>query len=116
MESSSGTGVQLQKKDNKQFIYEQHNIFEQRHTYLQTIRKLRRENVYNLVYTDKTWVNALHTNNYIWVDSDGKGGWKVPSGKGQRLIVVHTGGVEGWVDGAGLVFRSKRTQLAITMK
>ena len=42
-------------------------------------------------------MNAHHTQEYIWVDSDGRGGWKVPSGKGQRLIVVHAGGVEGWV-------------------
>ena len=41
------------------------------------------------------------------MDYDGKGGWKVPNGKGQRLIVVHAGGVEGWVDGADLVFKSK---------
>ena len=41
-----------------------------------------------IVYTDQTWVNAHYTNKYIWVDYDGKGGWKVPSGKGQRLIVV----------------------------
>ena len=41
------------------------------------------------------------------MDYDGKGGWKVPSGKGQRLIVVQAGGVEGWVDGADLVFKSK---------
>ena len=27
--------------------------------------------------------------------------------KGQRLIVVHAGGVEGWVEGADLMFRSK---------
>ena len=31
----------------------------------------------------------------------------MPSGKGQRLIVVHAGGVEGWVEDVGLVFRSK---------
>lgn len=24
----------------------------------------------------ETWVNAHHTNNYVWVDSDGKGGWR----------------------------------------
>ena len=41
------------------------------------------------------------------MDSDGKGGWKVPSGKGQRLIVVHTGGGEGWVEGAELMFKWK---------
>ena len=45
------------------YINEQQNIREQRHT--QTIWKLRRENVYNLVYTDETWVNAHHTNNYM---------------------------------------------------
>ena len=33
----------------------------------------------NLVYTDETWVNTHHNNKYTWVDSDGSGGWKVPS-------------------------------------
>ena len=31
----------------------------------------------------------------------------MPSGKGQQLIVVHAGGVKGWVPGADLVFGSK---------
>lgn len=48
-----------------------------------------------------------HERVFLWVDKDGKGGWKVPSGKGQRLIILHAGGVEGWVEGADLVFRSK---------
>ena len=39
------------------------------------------------------------------MDSDGKGGWEVPSGKGQRLIVVHAGGGEGWIEGADLMFK-----------
>ena len=60
----------------------------------------------NLIYTDETWVNAHH-NEYILIDSDGTGGWRVPSGKEQRLIVLHAGGVEGWVEGADPVFRSK---------
>ena len=47
----------------------------------------------------------MHNNEYIWIDSDGTGGWKVPSGKGQRLIILHA--VEGWMDGAELVFTSK---------
>ena len=41
------------------------------------------------------------------MDYDSKGGSKVPSGKGQRLIVVQAGRVKGWVDGADLVFKSK---------
>ena len=98
--------VYLQKRDNKKYIYEQTNILEQRHTYLQTIHKLRQDNT-TLIYTDKTWVNAHHNNEYIWIDSDGTGGWKVPSGKGLRLIILHAGGENGWVDGADLVFGSK---------
>ena len=70
------------------------------------IREYRHENR-PIIYTDETWVNAHHTKDYVWVDGDGKGGWKVPIGKGQRLIVVHAGGVEGWVEGADLVFLSK---------
>ena len=99
-------GFNYKKKDGKQFIYERADILVQRNTYLQHILKHRREKK-TLIYMDETWVNAHHTNQYIWVDHDGKGGWKVPSGKGQRLIVVHAGGAEGWVQGADLVFRSK---------
>ena len=99
-------GYSYKKKDNKQFLYEQRNILEQRDTYLRQIRQLRQQNV-NFVYTDETWVNAHHSNDYVWVDSDGKGGWKVPSGKGERLIVLHAGGVNGWVEEAELVFKSK---------
>ena len=82
-------------------MYEQHNI-EQRHTYLQTIKRIRQENK-TIIYTNETWVNAHHTQEYVWVDSDGKGGWKVPSGKGQRLIILHAGSAEGWVPGADLM-------------
>ena len=99
-------GFNYKKKDGKQFVYERQDILEQRHTYLQHILRHRQENKTH-IYMDETWVNAHHTNEYIWIDSDGKGGWKVPSGKGQRLIVVHAGGAEGWVQGADLVFRSK---------
>ena len=58
------------------------------------------------MYMDKTWVNANHE--YIWVDWDGTGRWRIPSGMGQRLIIVlHAGAVEGWVERVDLVFRSK---------
>ena len=41
------------------------------------------------------------------MDSDGKGGWEVPSRKRQRLIVVHAGRGEGWAEEAGLMFKWK---------
>lgn len=39
-----GMGFHYKKKDSKQFIYERHDILEQRHTYLQNILKHRRDN------------------------------------------------------------------------
>ncbi len=100
-------GFCYKQRDRRHYVLEQQHIIAQRHKYLQEIRKLRRDNHYNIIYTDETWVNSHHTNEHIWIDADGNGGWKVPTGKGTRLIVVHAGGNEGWVDGADLVFLSK---------
>jgi len=40
-----------------------------------------------VVYLDETWVNQ----NHIWQDSDNSEGFKVPTGKGSRLIICHAG-------------------------
>ena len=37
-----------------------------------------------------------------------KGDLRRPSGKGTRLIILHTGGEDGWVDRADSVFQSKK--------
>ena len=42
-------GFTYKKRDTKKYIYEQQNIIEHRHTYLQTIHRLRHENS-NLIY------------------------------------------------------------------
>ena len=83
------------KHDNKRYIYEQ------RHAYLQTITQLRKDNK-TIIYTDETWINAHYTQEHIWIDFDGREGWKVPSGKGQRFVLME------WRNGLGadLVFRS----------
>ena len=50
----------------------------------------------------------------MWVEDDPraiggtKGGLRKPSGKGNRLILLHAGGENGWVGGAALVFQSKK--------
>ena len=38
-----------------------------------------------------------------------KGGVRKPTGKGSRLIILHAGGENGWIDGADLVFQSKKS-------
>ena len=32
-----------------------------------------------------------------------------PSGKGTRLIILHAGSCKGWINGAELVFQSKKS-------
>ena len=45
----------------------------------------------------------------MWVDKDGTGGFKHSEGKGPRLIIVHAGGVAGWVSKTDLIFRAKKS-------
>ena len=67
-----------------------------------------------VVYLDETWANARDGKEKMWVGDDPrasggtKGGIRKPSGKGSRLIILHAGGESGWVDGAALVFQSKK--------
>ena len=60
------------------------------------------------MYQDETFLNAHHTLERCWTDNDGKGGLKVPSAKGGRLIILHAGWKEGCISNADLVFRGKK--------
>lgn len=57
------------------------------------------------MFLDETWANANIAPERLWLDEQGRGGWKRPSGKGQQLIILHAGREEGNAD---LVFRSKK--------
>ncbi|KKL87179.1 hypothetical protein LCGC14_1937300 [marine sediment metagenome] len=59
------------------------------------------------VYLDETYLNKNHSNDNAWfLDEDGP--WvNKPSGKGPRLIIVHAITINGWVNGAKLVFQAK---------
>ena len=60
------------------------------------------------MYLDGTWVNQDHCTDYMWLPSDGSDAPKIPSGKGNRLIVLHAGTQsEGLIDGCYLVFLTK---------
>ena len=81
------------KRDDKVFFYERRDIIESRHKYLREIRKYRKEGR-PIVFLDETWANAHMAPERVWLDSEGKGGWKRPSGKGQRLIILHAGNLQ----------------------
>ena len=60
------------------------------------------------MYTDETWVNAHHTSSFQWRCPETKRGRKIPTSRGQRLIVLHAGcGEIGFLPNCALVFKSK---------
>lgn len=60
------------------------------------------------VYLDETFINKNHSSRFTWYSKE-DGPWtNKPSGVGPRLIVVHAITRDGWVEGAQLVFESKK--------
>jgi transposase len=60
------------------------------------------------VYLDESYVNKNHSDDYIWYCEE-DGPWvQKPTGKGERLIIIHAITQAGWVSPAKLVFKSTR--------
>lgn len=63
----------------------------------------------NVVWIDETWVNACHSRSKGWPDNSLLVTMLVPTGRGGRLIICHTGTASGFVSNAPLLFKSKKT-------
>ena len=74
------------RADGKRYIYEQPRVIQQCHDYLRRMRRNRMEKR-PVVYIDETWLNSHAAPERIWIDTDAVGGFRHPSGKGQRLII-----------------------------
>jgi transposase len=60
------------------------------------------------VSLDESYVNKNHSNDFIWY-SDEDGPWvQKPTGKGERLIIIHAMTKNGWIPGAQLTFKSTK--------
>lgn len=59
----------------------------------------------SVVFTDESYIHSSHTQSKEWAD-DSTLGLKKPISKGQRLIMVHAGGREGFIPNALLIFPS----------
>ncbi|XP_065905339.1 uncharacterized protein [Dysidea avara] len=102
--------------NDKRVYYEQPRIVHQRHKYLRRMRRNRTEGK-PVVYLDETWANAHDGKSRAWVEADKTtggtiGGVSKPSGKGERLIILHAGGKDGWVPGCDWVFKAKKGSAA----
>jgi len=106
------------KRNRNSALTERGDLVVWRQKYIEDIRQYRSEGR-TIYFLDETWVNAGECSNKVWFDTSVKShrdaflkglttGPKNPSGKGKRLIVVHIGSADGFVEGGLLCFESKK--------
>jgi len=100
-----------QTNDGGKYLLERGDIVTARLKFLRTLHNLRASGDSRpIFYFDETWVNQNHTRKDIrvWQDSSGRGGLKVPVGKGSRLIICHAGSAStGYIPASKWVFCSR---------
>jgi transposase len=103
-------GFTFGKGTRSQHLKEKDYVVAARHRYLREKRANRKDDdvICPEVYLDESYVNKNHSNDFIWYwDEDGP--WvQKPSGKGERLIIMHAMTKHGWIPNAKLVFKSTR--------
>lgn len=104
-------GLVYGKSLSKPALRERDEVLIARRTYLRAKlanRDLHGKTIRPEVYLDESYVNVNHSTPRTWYFAE-EGPWvQKPSGKGPRLILVHAITVDGWVEGAKLVFQAKR--------
>ncbi|XP_076678743.1 uncharacterized protein LOC143374475 [Andrena cerasifolii] len=118
---SQSTLQRLLKKMNFKYVQRQRNsalieredIIRWRRTFITKIREFRAAGR-PIYYLDETWVNAGDTQQRVWVDNTiasasnaRERGPSTPTAKGKRLIVLHIGSEDGFVENGLLCFESK---------
>ena len=94
---------------NKKSLVERKDLVNKRICCLHTIKQIRNEG-YNIVYLDKTWVDTHHTASHQWTplnpSSDAR---KILLNKGQRFVILYAGCKTGFLPGCKLVFKTLST-------
>lgn len=97
----------MKTKNNRKILTEKHDIQFQRTQYLTAVQKYRQDNR-PIIYTDETYIHSSHSAPKSWQDESISQGFFSPISKGQRLIIVHAGSINGFVPGASLIFKSNQ--------
>ena len=103
-------GFTFGKGTRSQHLKEKDHVVAARQRYLREKRANRQGDgvIRPEVYLDESYVNKNHSNDFIWY-SDEDGPWvQKPTGKGERLIIIHAMTKNGWIPGAQLTFKSTK--------
>jgi hypothetical protein len=71
--------------------------------------KQKRNEGYNIVYLDETWVDTHHTASNQWKPPNPSDARKIPFNKGQRFVNLHAGCKTVFLPGCELVFKTLST-------
>lgn len=91
-------------QNNRRILIENSDIREKRISYLLAIKKYREEKR-PIVYMDESYVCTSHVSGKTWADGS-VNGLHTPISKGDRLIIVHAGGEEGFVPNAVAMWKA----------
>lgn len=91
-------------KTNRKILIEKNDVRDKRLSYLRSVAKYRSQNR-PIIYIDETYIHSSHTKSCAWSDESSET-LTVPVSKGQRAIILHAGGQEGFIKNAFLVFKS----------
>ncbi|KAJ8953023.1 hypothetical protein NQ318_015385 [Aromia moschata] len=90
-------GFKFKVIDKRANVMESRRIVEWRMEYLENIKRYRAENR-PIYYLDETWYDTHDTPRKGWTDGSKKCIVDLPSNKGTRLIILHCGSENGWVN------------------
>jgi transposase len=94
------------KRINKRLsIMESERLRVHRTKFIREIREYGRQKR-NIVYLDETWFDTHEVLSKGWVDDSGKCQLNVPPARGKRVIILHAGNEDGWVNN-GLLLSAK---------
>lgn len=115
------------KMQNRSVLMESSSVAGKRAAYLQKIHFYRR-NGWHIYFVDETWCGANHHRQHGWLEKiedsfrdnfdvyrsgvqavgGYRGGFLVPSGAGKRVIILHIGSKNGFLDGSLKCFIGKK--------
>ena len=90
--------------DNRMILHESYDIRLKRINYLKQLKQYIDEKR-PIIYTDESYIHSSRTLPMGWTDDSTKF-MKKPISKGQRAVIVHAGGKDGFIPNALLIFKS----------
>lgn len=95
-------GFKRKRLDKREVIKESAHIVRWKYDYLRTIEDYRK-NGRPIIYLDETWYDTHDTRNKGWVDDSNSCKLDVPHNRGKRIIILHAGWEQGFINNALLL-------------